>query len=171
VQSDKVRLASVKSSLAMLTTFSEHNDTQALLNAHNQRWSATIDVAKFSAIQEQERSCNPFTGDLVSTSLSPATNVPTPSTNRSVRSNESTRCLCNRAENEGQLMVQCESCSKWLHVRCVGLNELNMPPVYVCIFCTGSTPVARGGRIREPVRRTENFASPLGYKSGTQFRR
>jgi hypothetical protein len=149
----------------------DQTDTQALLNAHNQRWSASIDVAKFSAIQEQERSYDPFSSDLLATSLSPTTGVPTPSTDRSVRSNESTRCLCNRSENEGQLMVQCESCSKWLHVHCVGLNELNMPPVYVCIFCTGNTPIARGGRIREPVRRTENYASPLGYKSGTQFRR
>jgi hypothetical protein len=152
---------------ALLTSPAEQNDTQALLNAHNQRWSSSIDVAKFSTIQEQQRSYDPFTGDL----LSPITDIPTPSTDRSVRSNESTRCVCSNSETEGQLMVQCESCTKWLHVRCVGLNELNLPPVYVCVFCTGNTPVARGGRIREPVRRVENFASPLGYKSATQYRR
>lgn len=65
------------------------------------------------------------------------------------------------------MFVQCESCTKWLHVRCVGLNQHSLPPVYVCIFCTGSTPVARGGRVREPLRREAvGRDSPLGYKSG-----
>ncbi|KAF2431342.1 hypothetical protein EJ08DRAFT_659943 [Tothia fuscella] len=152
----------------------EQNDPQALLNAHNQRWSASIDVAKFSAIQEQQRGYDTYSGNFNS-SLSPTNTADrdalTPSTDRSTRSNESTRCICNMVEPDGQLMVQCESCTKWLHVRCVGLNELHLPPVYVCVFCTGNTPVARGGRIREPIRRTENYASPLGYKSGQQFRR
>jgi hypothetical protein len=65
------------------------------------------------------------------------------------------------------MFIQCESCTKWLHVRCVGLNQQSLPPVYVCIFCTGSTPVARGGRVREPLRREVlGRDSPLGYKSG-----
>jgi hypothetical protein len=128
-------------------------------------------VAKFSAVHEQERSYDLFTDELIATSLPTTTGVPTPSTDRSARSQDSTRCLCNNFENEGELMVQCDSCSKQLHVRCVGLNELSMPPVYVCVFCAGNTPIVRGGRIREPVRRVENYASPLGYKSGNQYRR
>lgn len=62
---------------------------------------------------------------------------------------------------------------KWLHGRCVGLNEARLPEVYVCVFCTGTTPLVRGGRIRDG----RGFAvgagggagganaSPLNYKN------
>ena len=97
-----------------------------------------------------------------------------------------TRCVCSRTDGEGQLMVQwyvcvivtlvckwciclqfhSESCQKWLHTRCVGLNERNVPNVYLCVFCTGPTPNARGGRIREPMRAPfVPASSPLAYKS------
>jgi hypothetical protein len=59
-------------------------------------------------------------------------------------------------------MVQCESCNKWLHMACVGLSPQNLPPVFVCVFCTGQTPVARGGRVRGPL---PSFESPLTHKS------
>lgn len=58
-------------------------------------------------------------------------------------------------------MVQCESCTKWLHMGCLGLKPSTLPPVYICVFCTGQTPLARGGRIRGPVP----FDSPLTHKS------
>ena len=125
-------------------------------------------MAKFNAMQQQGF-------DHFANSLSPTnavdSDVLTPSSDRSSRSNESTRCVCSSAESDGGLMVQCESCTKWLHVRCVGLNANSLPPVYICIFCTGQTPVARHGRIREPTRMANNYTSPLNYKAGTGFRR
>jgi len=95
----------------------------------------------------------------------------TPMTNRSPRSAEGTRCVCNLSDTDGGMMIQCESCTKWLHTRCVGIQECTIPPVYVCIFCTGATPVARGGRIRAPsfqsVQQAQGWpqASPLSHKS------
>ncbi|KAL8779990.1 MAG: hypothetical protein Q9213_006679 [Squamulea squamosa] len=67
-------------------------------------------------------------------------------------SGDSTRCVCHGTESDGDLMILCESCKKWLHVRCVGLNRNKLPKVYLCVFCTGSTPNVRGGRVREPQR-------------------
>ncbi|KAI9799224.1 MAG: hypothetical protein M1825_004867 [Sarcosagium campestre] len=95
--------------------------------------------------------------------LSPATTISdptfhTPSTGRSSQSGE-TRCVCNVGDSGEHLMIQCDSCTNWLHVDCVGLNRSSLPPVYVCIYCTGQTPNVRGGRIRDPNRVGTQFAT------------
>ncbi|OCL12538.1 hypothetical protein AOQ84DRAFT_150782 [Glonium stellatum] len=138
---------------------------QGTLKAHNQRWAqASSDLSKPSA--NPQVSYDPFSNTL---NGSPSTiadpDFATPSTDRSSLSSEGTRCVCNTNDYDGQLMIQCESCTKWLHVRCVGLNNQNLPPVYVCIFCTGQTPAVRGGRIREPARTMPQYESPLTHKS------
>lgn len=168
-----------------LTQRAEQTDPQATLRAHNQRWSqASLDVAKFNS-QQIPASATAETGfeshstgpSSASSNTSPSgpsqsyaeqQEVLTPSTDQSSRSNESTRCVCsnNSAEaDNAAMMIQCESCMKWLHVKCLGLNSQALPPVYVCVFCTGTTPLARGGRIRMPNRLTNVLASPLSYKS------
>ncbi|KAL9034505.1 MAG: hypothetical protein Q9180_005369, partial [Flavoplaca navasiana] len=81
-------------------------------------------------------------------------------------SGDSTRCVCRRTESDGDLMILCESCKKWLHVRCVGLRRDKLPNIYLCVFCTGNTPNVRGGRVREPQRALfPATASPLAHKS------
>jgi len=136
--------------------------THETLKAHNQRWAQhSADLVNNNSPHghgQYDPYSNSFNG-------SPNTDgLTTPSTDRSSISGESTRCVCNR-HDEGQPMVQCESCKNWLHMVCVGLKAANLPPVYVCVFCTGQTPVARGGRVRGPV----SFDSPLTHKS--MFRR
>ncbi|KAF7507005.1 hypothetical protein GJ744_011029 [Endocarpon pusillum] len=91
----------------------------------------------------------------------------TPSTDRgSHASSGSTRCICNSSSPDGHLMIQCESCSKWLHATCVGIeSQQQVPLVYVCNYCR-QTPM-RGGRIREPSRAAAMApASPLAGKKG-----
>lgn len=105
---------------------------------------------------------DPFSNSFNASPNATDAGLTTPSTDRSSMSGDSTRCVCNSAADDGRLMVQCESCNKWLHMACVGLNNQNLPPVYVCIFCTGQTPVARGGRVRGP---PVPFDSPLTHKS------
>jgi hypothetical protein len=135
--------------------------TQNTLKAHNQRWAQTP-----ADLNTTSPSGLPYEAYPNSFSNSPATNtdagLTTPSTDRSSLSGDSTRCVCNAAD-DGRPMVQCESCNKWLHMGCVGLNAQNLPPVYVCIFCTGQTPIARGGRVRGPMPAFDN--SPLTHKS------
>jgi hypothetical protein len=106
----------------------------------------------------------------------------TPSTDReSYTSNNSTRCICNSPSPNGQYMIQwyvwrmsyqispqlitnSESCSKWLHTNCVGIDARQIPAVYICIYCA-QTPM-RHGRIREPSRAAALApASPLAHKS------
>lgn len=136
--------------------------THNTLKAHNQRWAQASAELTSTTTPHSRGHYDPYTNSF---NGSPSTEgLTTPSTDRSSLSNESTRCVCN-GNDDGQPMVQCESCNKWLHMGCVGLSTANLPPVYVCVFCTGQTPVARGGRIRGPVP----FDSPLTHKSA--FRR
>lgn len=137
---------------------------QNTIKAHNQRWAqSAAELANATTPHGHGRShYDPFSNTF---NASPNTSeLTTPSTDRSSLSSESTRCVCNGTD-DGQPMVQCESCTKWLHMGCVGLGPNNLPPVYVCIFCTGQTPIARGGRVRGPLP----FDSPLNHK--TMFRR
>ncbi|KAF9695690.1 hypothetical protein EKO04_006390 [Ascochyta lentis] len=132
--------------------------SQNTLHAHNQRWAqASADFTHATTPHGHGR-YDPFTNSF---NGSPSTEgLTTPSTDRSSLSSDSTRCVCHGTD-ESQPMVQCESCSKWLHMGCLGLKPSTLPPVYVCVFCTGQTPLARGGRIRGPVP----FDSPLTHKS------
>ncbi|PVH96888.1 hypothetical protein DM02DRAFT_101925 [Periconia macrospinosa] len=134
------------------------NSAQNTLRAHNQRWAqASADFANANS------SYDPFpTSFTASPSNSAETGLTTPSTDRSSLSGDSVRCVCNGGD-DGLTMIQCESCNKWLHMGCVGLNQRSVPPVYVCVYCTGQTPIARGGRIRGPV--PGPFDSPLTHKS------
>ncbi|KAL4809332.1 hypothetical protein BDV18DRAFT_131801 [Aspergillus unguis] len=88
----------------------------------------------------------------------------TPCTDRYSNPSNGTRCICNSMDNGGHLMIQCESCSHWLHTKCVGLERSNLPSVYVCVFCA-QTP-SRKNRIRVPISGVGHApTSPLAHKS------
>jgi len=108
-----------------------------------------------------------------STNISPTTvtdpDLGTPSTDRDSSISDSTRCVCNSRDGDG-FMIQCESCEKWLHAKCVGISRHRLPQVYICAFCA-QTPNMRGGRIREPARGNAQIgSSPLAHKSFTSWR-
>ncbi|KAF2843643.1 hypothetical protein M501DRAFT_1012985 [Patellaria atrata CBS 101060] len=161
-------LKKLKEDRAKVQQQKEQHEAQGTLFAHNQRWArASADLAQLGPRQQL-----PFEPFSHSNTISPMSmiehDISTPTTDRSSLSTESTRCVCNSVDGGG-MMIQCESCVKWLHGKCVGITEQNIPPVYVCIFCTGQTPAVRGGRIRKPIRAVPNYTSPLNHKSG--FRR
>ncbi|KAI5816473.1 hypothetical protein BZA77DRAFT_60511 [Pyronema omphalodes] len=85
-----------------------------------------------------------------------------------------TRCLCGRGEEDGQ-MVQCESCTFWLHIRCLGHSKKSLPQVFVCPFCTNYTPQqrreTRGARdTREVQRNSRELAGLTGVSAAVQER-
>lgn len=45
------------------------------------------------------------------------------------------RCVCGVPHDRGQLMVQCSSCTQFLHMPCVGLDGNRLPTGYVCFVC------------------------------------
>ena len=85
----------------------------------------------------------------------------TPSLEREILKDGGTRCVCKNTDGSGKLMIQCESCTMWLHAVCVGLSRRNLPPVYICSYCV-QTPNMRGGRVRP------SAFSPLAHKSGAR---
>ncbi|KAK1810273.1 hypothetical protein LTR12_015380 [Friedmanniomyces endolithicus] len=46
------------------------------------------------------------------------------------------RCLCGITHDRGSPLVQCSSCTQWLHTACVGLTGHQPPPSYICFLCT-----------------------------------
>lgn len=147
-------------SLALLTP--SERASQNTLKAHNERWAA-------AASAEFTNAASSFHGrhghhDPYSNSLNRSVTT-TPSTDRSNVSSDSTRCICNGAiDDDEKPMLQCESCNMWLHLVCIGLDRNSLPPVYVCVFCTGRTPLTRGGRSRGPPLPVP-LDSPLTHKS------
>ncbi|KAJ5578760.1 Zinc finger PHD-finger [Penicillium hispanicum] len=87
----------------------------------------------------------------------------TPHTDRHSNPSNGTRCICNSMDNGGHLMIQCESCTHWLHTKCVGLERSNLPSFYVCMFCD-HTP-SRQNRVRSGYGSGGGPPSPLAHKS------
>ncbi|EXJ87503.1 hypothetical protein A1O3_04463 [Capronia epimyces CBS 606.96] len=89
----------------------------------------------------------------------------TPSTDReSLTSNMSMRCVCNSSVLDGSVpMVQCDSCTKWLHSTCVGIDNRRILEPYMCIFCI-QTPKRSGHAALRPSA-LPSAASPLAHKS------
>lgn len=103
-------------------------------------------------------------GDATSPTTLTDPDLATPSTGRHSNPSNGTRCICKSMDNGGHLMIQCESCNHWLHTKCVGLDRANLPPVYICVYCS-STPM-RNGRLRDPMAGVPPAASsPLARKS------
>ncbi|OJD19574.1 hypothetical protein AJ78_00431 [Emergomyces pasteurianus Ep9510] len=109
---------------------------------------------------------NSRSGEISSPTTMTDPDFATPTTERQSNPSNGTRCVCNSMDNGGHLMIQCESCTLWLHTKCVGLDRQSLPPVYICIYCT-QTPM-RGGRIRDPLAGSVGGqipTSPLAHKS------
>ncbi|KAG5519310.1 hypothetical protein PMAC_001935 [Pneumocystis sp. 'macacae'] len=53
---------------------------------------------------------------------------------REIPMNERVRCGCGK--DDGGVMVQCEKCTTWQHILCMGFkNEENLPETYFCDSC------------------------------------
>ncbi|RMZ09367.1 hypothetical protein D0860_04268 [Hortaea werneckii] len=52
-----------------------------------------------------------------------------------VQEGPSIRCVCGVPHDRGQLMVQCSSCTQFLHMPCTGLDGSRIPAGFVCFIC------------------------------------
>ena len=46
------------------------------------------------------------------------------------------RCICGVVQDQSQVMIQCVSCTSWLHTVCVGLDRQPLPSGFTCFLCT-----------------------------------
>lgn len=60
---------------------------------------------------------------------------PPPNTHRGQRRGPLIRCVCGVPHDRNQLMVQCCSCTQFLHMPCVGLDGSQVPAGFVCGIC------------------------------------
>jgi len=146
--------------------------TEALKRVMGDRKKA---IVGFNNKQYQRSSVPRYQHQYASSNNSPTTmtdpELGTPSTDRESSFSDSTRCVCGRRDGD-IFMIQCESCEKWLHGLCVGINRQKLPKVYICAFCA-QTPNMRGGRIREAVKSNGiSYAesSPLAHKAFQSWR-
>ncbi|XP_045164566.2 uncharacterized protein LOC123528696 isoform X3 [Mercenaria mercenaria] len=73
-----------------------------------------------------------------------------------------TRCICDFVHDDGY-MIQCDKCSVWQHIVCMGLDRDSIPDVYFCEVCH-PRPVDRV-RAREFQIRKREFLKSLVIKS------
>ncbi|KAK3117835.1 hypothetical protein LTR53_000385 [Teratosphaeriaceae sp. CCFEE 6253] len=83
------------------------------LDAHNRRWSMMSFEQQQHALPFQQQTPQPY--------LPRAPLI---------------RCLCGNVEDRASALVQCTSCTQWLHVACVGLEGYRLPPNFTCFLCT-----------------------------------
>lgn len=125
---------------------------QHTLDAHNRRWS----MMSFEQHQRPQ-SVSPNQQYTVSPtehlSYAHAPQMP-PALDKSVQHghrNPLIRCVCGSTTDHGQPMVQCVSCTQWLHTGCVGLNAYEVPAGFTCFLCTKPT---KGVQVRRVGRRS-----------------
>lgn len=45
-------------------------------------------------------------------------------------------CECGTRDDDGQRMIACDACARWLHSRCGGVpDDAPTPDVFVCSLC------------------------------------
>ena len=77
---------------------------------------------------------------------------------------ETTRCICN-SPHESEVMIQCDSCKKWLHEDCVRLLNSKEADPFICIFCQHEMAKA----VRAYVRRSLAGLAPILQRCQTDY--
>ncbi|KAK3725436.1 hypothetical protein LTR37_000406 [Vermiconidia calcicola] len=122
-------------------SWTAHNDTfsapvpnvESALDAHNRRWSIMS--------YEQQQSISPQPQQYPSAGFQGHPIQHMPPQHRQVL----IRCVCGLSQDTGQPLIQCRSCTQWLHAPCVSLESQSIPPNFTCFLCTRPpTNVLRG---------------------------
>lgn len=80
---------------------------ESMLAAHNRRWS----MMSFDQHQQHQQQPMQQMGPMI-------------------------RCLCGVPSDQGQPLMQCRSCTQWVHAACVGLEGPQQMPGFTCFLCT-----------------------------------
>ena len=78
---------------------------------------------------------------------------------------ETTRCICN-SPHESEVMIQCDSCKKWLHEDCVRLQNSREADPFICIFCQHEMAKAARAYVR---RSLANCLGPILQRCQTDY--
>merc|ERR1712088_50004 len=67
-----------------------------------------------------------------------------------------TRCICDFLHDDGY-MIQCDKCSVWQHVVCMGLDKNNIPDEYLCEVCKPRPIDRKRAKSMQSRRRSELY--------------
>lgn len=110
--------------------YAPSSGAETALEAHNRRWSM------MSFEQQHSQSISPDHQQYPA-AIFPDFAVQTRQNPRPPQSRQLlVRCLCGVANDRGLPLIQCRSCTQWLHTPCVGLEGQVHPPNYTCFLCT-----------------------------------
>ncbi|KAJ4751734.1 PHD finger protein [Rhynchospora pubera] len=48
-------------------------------------------------------------------------------------------CACGEIDDDGEMMIICDVCHVWRHIRCSQIDEMFVPKKYVCSLCLSAT--------------------------------
>ena len=71
-----------------------------------------------------------------------------------------TRCICNLTHGS-PLMIQCDSCKKWLHEDCVHLKNPKDADPFICIFCQHEISKSVKNFVRRKMKIIQNIVSKI----------
>ncbi len=61
------------------------------------------------------------------------------------------RCICGDYEEKG-VMVQCDACTVWQHVKCIGIQEFEeIDKEYACELCLPEHPIHAARQKRDEI--------------------
>lgn len=49
-------------------------------------------------------------------------------------SEDTINCIC-RSTHDSEVMIQCDSCKRWMHMSCIRLEDSNEDETFICIYC------------------------------------
>ena len=75
-------------------------------------------------------------------------------------SEDTISCIC-RSTHESEVMLQCDSCKRWMHVSCVRLQDSNEDDTYICIFCQYQLSKAVKQYVRSKISNLQDILQPL----------
>lgn len=105
------------------------SSAESALEAHNRRWS----MMSFEQ-QQHVQSISPPMAQYQSPYPDYRTQLPQHGT--PPQAPFLIRCPCGIQTNRGLPLIQCHSCTQWLHRPCVGLDNHIQPPTFSCFICT-----------------------------------
>ncbi|KTW26652.1 hypothetical protein T552_02661 [Pneumocystis carinii B80] len=90
---------------------------------------------------------------------------------------EQVRCVCRAVKDDGAIMVQCEECTTWQHILCMGfLNEESLPETYFCERCKpdlypqlqGENVQGTGSKIKTAEKKANNRSNKTSQTKKNQ---
>ena len=109
----------------------ESTHAETALEAHNRRWS----MMSFEQ-QQHSQSISPQQQHYASGTFPDFGRQAHPLGRTPQSQQVQIRCVCGVPDVRGLALIQCHSCTQWLHKQCVGLESQANVPGFTCFICT-----------------------------------